>query len=451
VKTALQRELDTAVEEQRDPHIMYPVIPIDLVRQKIAELDTLRSDIENEEPNVIVKSLYLGAIDEHLDLLHLIEACNLGNSQAFSFYNNRLNATPTAQEMEIATQELVKILKKGMASEQTAPLSQKLFRTLQELLLVSPYRDIAKEYAQEHKQNFTGLQRGKEASRAHEQHEENPLLSIDAVKDCFESVFSLYGFDDWSVKLDLSTLNTRVEPNTRELILPKKSLRLDKVLHLLAHEIECHIYRFANGQRSKLALLGYGTANFLATEEAFATLYSAQAEQKEEPLPWIGTFAAGLASGAKRLLGGKIEAQNFHELYCIMRDYHQLNLMLNGKDTEVAERSAHRLALSRCLRTWRGAPSPLQPGTCFTKDNCYLRGYLVLQQEVEHARNNGIDLIERLRVGAIGVEHVHACEQLGITRPIIAHKRLAFDPQIRQYILSFQASTKTSAEVTLGS
>jgi hypothetical protein len=60
-------------------------------------------------------------------------------------------------------------------------------------------------------------------------------------------------------------------------------------------------------------------------------------------------------------------------------------------------------------------------------------------------------LIERLRVGAIGVEHVHACEQLGITRPIIAHKRLAFDPQIRQYILSFQASTKTSAEVTLGS
>ena len=259
----------------------------------------------------------------------------------------------------------------------------------------------------------------------------------------------MYGFDHWSVKLDPSALNTRVEQNTHELILPKKSMRLDKILHLLAHEIECHVYRSTNGEHSKLSLLGYGTANYLPTEEAFATLYSAQAERKKEDIPWIGTLAVGLASGSRSLLGVKIRPQNFYELYSIMRDYHQLNLILNGKDAETAKRSAHRLALSRCIRTWRGVPSPLPIGICFTKDNCYLRGYLLLQQELEHAKKNDIDLMERLQVGAIGVEHIQACEQLGILKPVFAHKRLAFDPQIRQYIVSFQTKAQVLDNVPL--
>jgi hypothetical protein len=443
MKTALQRELDQAVAEQRNPHTLYPVIPINLVRQKISECLRLRSDIENEEPNVVVKSLYLGALDEHLDLLHLIEACYLGDTHAYSLYNDRLNTAPTAQEMEMASQELVGILKRGLAFEQTAPLSQKIFRALQDLSLISPYRDITKEYAEERKQTSANLQQEDESPCVDKYSIENPLLPIEVTKAFFDSTFSLYGFDDWSVKLDPSALNTRVEQNTHELILPKKSMRLDKILHLLAHEIECHIYRMANGERSKLSLLGYGTANYLPTEEAFATLYSAQAEEKKESVPWIGTLAVGLAVGSRSLLGGRIRPQNFYDLYTIMRDYHQMNLMLNGKDVEAAKRSAHRLALSRCVRTWRGVPSPLPSGICFTKDNCYLRGYLLLKQEVVHAQKNGIDLMERLQVGAIGVEHIQACEQLGITKPAIAHKRLAFDPQIRQYIISFQTKKQT--------
>lgn len=446
MKTALQRELETAITEQRNPHILYPVIPIDLVRQKIGACLSLRSDVENEEQNVVVKSLYLGALDEHLDLLHLIEACYLADARAFSLYNDRLNTAPTAQEMEIATQELVKILKRGMAHEQTALLSQKIFHTLQNLMLISPYRDLRKEYTDDHKQasiNLSQEENGPDTDK------ENPLLSVEAVKTFFNTIFSLYNFDDWSVKLDPSALNARVEQNTHELILPKKPMRLDKILHLLAHEIECHIYRMANGERSKLSLLGYGTANYLPTEEAFATLYSAQAEEKKGSIPWIGTLAVGLASGSRSLLGGRIRPQSFYELHTIMRDYHQLNLMLNGKDEEAAKRSAHRLALSRCVRTWRGVPSPLQSGTCFTKDNCYLRGYLLLQQELVHAQKNGIDLMERLRVGVIGVEHIRACEQLGIIKPVVMHKRLAFDAQIRQYILSFQTKIQSLDNNTL--
>jgi len=442
MKNALQRELDKAVAEQCNPRILYPVIPISLVRQKINMCLKLRSDIEDEEPNIVVKSLYLGSLDEHLDLLHLIEACYLGDAQAFSLYNDRLNTAPTAQEMEIAAQELVNILKRGMASEQTASLSQKIFQTLQDLALISPYRDIAKEYAEEHKQVSPNHQED-DTTYVDKYSAENPLLSIEAVKAFFDHVFSLYEFDDWSVKLDPSAINTRVEQNTHELILPKKSMRLDKVLHLLAHEIECHIYRMANGERSKLSLLGYGTANYLPTEEAFATLYSVQAEGKKESAPWIGTLAVGLVVGSRSLLGGRIKPQSFYELYTIMRDYHQLNLMLNGKDEEPAKRSAHRLALSRCVRTWRGVPSPFPSGICFTKDNCYLRGYLLLQQEAVHARKNGIDLMERLQIGAIGVEHVRACEQIGIIKPVVAHKRLAFDPQIRQHIVSFQTKNQT--------
>jgi hypothetical protein len=449
LKTALQRELDRAVKEQRNPHLTYPAIPIDLVRQKASDGLKLRNDVENEEPNIVVKSLYLGALDEHLDLLRLIEACYLGDPQAYSLYNDRLNPAPTAQEMEIAAQELVRILKRGMASEQTALLSQKIFRTLQDLSLISPYRDLAKEYsAEEHKPSLTDAQQDDEVLTTLERFEGNPLLSIDAVKAFFDSAFSTYGFDDWCVKLDPSALNTRVEQNTHELILPKKSMRLDKILHLLAHEIECHIYRSANGERSKLSLLGYGTANYLPTEEAFATLYSAQAEGKKGETPWIGTLAVGLASGSRSLLGGKVRPQNFYELYSIMHDYHQLNLMLSEKDTEAAKRTAHRLALSRCVRTWRGVPAPLPLGICFTKDNCYLRGYLLLQQELKHAQRNSIDLMERLQVGAIGVEHVQACEQLGIIKPIVAHKRLAFNPQIRQYIVAFQGKAQALDSAT---
>jgi hypothetical protein len=43
------------------------------------------------------------------------------------------------------------------------------------------------------------------------------------------------------------------------------------------------------------------------------------------------------------------------------------------------------------------------------------------------------------------VEHVVACEQLGIAKPIIAHKQLALDPQIRHYIVSFQEKLHASS------
>ena len=59
-----------------------------------------------------------------------------------------------------------------------------------------------------------------------------------------------------------------------------------------------------------------------------------------------------------------------------------LDRLLSKREGDLgkATATAHRLALNRCLRTYRGVPDLTVAGICYAKDAIYLRGYLQLQQ-----------------------------------------------------------------------
>src|SRR5262249_31768079 len=148
-------------------------------------------------------------------------------------------------------------------------------------------------------------------------------------------------------------------------------------LHLLAHEVECHVYRHDNGAKGKLSLLGHGLAGYSPIEEALAVRYTAEVEYKRASLPWIGTLATGLASGRTSIPEYEVQPLGYHELYCFMRDYHLLNQLLQGQETQTAQKKAHRLAQRRCQRTYLA-------GVCWPQDNSYLHGTLQLENFLQN-------------------------------------------------------------------
>ena len=52
------------------------------------------------------------------------------------------------------------------------------------------------------------------------------------------------------------------------------------------------------------------------------------------------------------------------------------------QDLETAKKQAHKRAISRCLRTYRGVPDLERTGICYTKDVVYQRGMRLIEQAV---------------------------------------------------------------------
>lgn len=69
-----KRELALSLREEREPCFHYPRIPCEEVQSRITGFSQIRTEIERDESNAIVRRLYLSAIDELLDELHMIAA-----------------------------------------------------------------------------------------------------------------------------------------------------------------------------------------------------------------------------------------------------------------------------------------------------------------------------------------------------------------------------------------
>jgi hypothetical protein len=135
------------------------------------------------------------------------------------------------------------------------------------------------------------------------------------------------------------------------------------------------VARSVAGESSPLGLLGIGTKGYLFTEEGIADYYERQAAARQgDPVDdsgiWLGTLAIGLACGVA------CPPQTFSALLAFFEPFLLLYRLLwrDDEDRQTAERRAHRNAVTRCLRTFRGVPDLGQTGICNTKDVVYLRG-----------------------------------------------------------------------------
>ena len=422
MKNTLSRELDQAVAEQRSPQLSYPAIPILTVREKIAACQDLKDRIEREEPNRIVKQLYLEALLEQTHLLQMVEAIHQEDRDTIAASGRLLFSLPTAREMEIATGELLKIIERGMQQEATRDLGQQIKKRLQELSLVTSHHTSRISQTEENDDRSVLLSRIMS---------EQATIPADQAAQFLEGVFRAYGFDGWSISIRANVTAAFVEANTKELALPERDTTAARLLHLLAHEVERHVYRHDNGAKSKLSLLGHGLAGYSPIEEALAVRYTAEVEHKKASLPWIGTLATGLASGITSIAGYEREPLSYHELYCFMHDYHLLNQLLQGKELHVAQKNAQTFAQRRCQRTYiAGVGSP--------QDNSYLHGTLELEAFLEDNEEN--NPLERLLVGCINIGHLSHCHQLGIIKPVIPHQQLAKQETTLRAILDLSLS-----------
>jgi tetratricopeptide (TPR) repeat protein len=439
IKASRDRELAAAIEERREPQLSYPSIPIEELKERLAALIQLRAEVEEHEPNTIVRRLYCEAIEEQLWYLYMIQATYEGDVETFWSYNRRIHAEPTVAEMEGALHYLGHMIGQGMQHPETAEISKRLHQQLHNMQL-SPH--LLASFAQAQQAPEVCEQRGQKRSDNEllPAHRDQRLLSPFAVKHFFEAILQEYGFDGWQVQLDHATNNLRIETNVRTIFLAaNKTMSVARVRELLSHEIESHVFRAEAGKQSPLALLFLGTKGALVTEEGLALYYDQQTAQAQGTAldesamsSWIGTLATGLACGVLTA------PQTFYHLFAFLEPLYLLSRLLPGKEEKVSSAAveARRLALNRCLRTYRGVPDLSIPGVCYAKDAIYLRGY----RAVSRALREDVGVLERLMVGVVALEHLADLAELGIVAPLNRPQWLAHRPDLDEFILSFEGS-----------
>ncbi|MBV9707332.1 MAG: DUF1704 domain-containing protein, partial [Chloroflexi bacterium] len=429
-----ERELITAIAEQRQPRLRYPAIEIDEVRRRIADLLQLDEEISQQEPNAIVRRLYHGTIEEEMDFLRLIVATYEGNTEHFWQCNLRLLPVPTPEEMEYGLSQIKHMLRNGLKRPAATEVSLRLIEFMRTRLHLSFDLPSAAEESQESPQESS-------APVSQSQH----MVSAQTARRFFEAALRECGYDGWQVAIDPNTADARVETGLRQLFLPDRRFSLEEIRETLAHELAGHVARCIAGEQSLLGLLGIHTKNSLPTEEGVALYHerhiaALHSQTYDDSGIWLGAFAIGLACGVMT------PAQTFLSLCSFLELFDLLNRLLKHPDLDVqkAQKGAHKYALAVCLRTYRGVPDLERVGVCYLKDAVYLRGLRMIEQAVAQDET----VLDRLAVGVCALEQLHDLHELGIISAAEPLRELAYTPDLDAYILSFAQHKETAEKET---
>ncbi len=420
------REVETALAEGREPRLYYPAIDIEEVWRRIAGFIQLDKEIQQHEPNAIVRRLYHGTIEDELCFIQAIEATYQGNSERFWELTRQINSPPTYEEMHFALLRVGQIVWQGLQRADTEDVSERVMQVLQEQFHLSLDLSLVN--------NGVPLNPLEGATPSSDN---NHILSVQAVKCFFETALQEAGFDGWRVVLDPKATGARIDAAMKLVFLQNSSMALEEVRDCFLHELLGHVLRSASGERSALGLLGINTKGYMATEEGLAQYYERTAaaqrgEAFDDSVTWFGGLAVGLASGVITT------PQTFSSLFAFFEPCILLYRLLwhYDKDRLTAEKRAHHRAIAHCLRTFRGVPDLTRAGICYPKDVVYLRGRL----KIERAIAEDETVLDRLAVGKVALELLPDLQELGITAPIQPLRKRATDPDLDAYILSFQAT-----------
>jgi tetratricopeptide (TPR) repeat protein len=416
------REILAALAQGREPHFHFPFLPIEEVMHKIQELRVLGAEMSRDEPNAVVRRLYLDAIKENLLLLDLIRAAHDGDTQAYHAANQAMHPAPTPEEMERALTEVARLIALGRQRSDLLEVSEAVFQFLQRIHAPLPPAPSSEQAL------VSGTSNPPTKSQ---------MISPQAVQRFFDTVMRDYGFDGWRTLIDVNTTGPYVESFMKHIVLPARDMSLKEVREMLSHEIECHVFRAAAGEKSRLALLGTGTGFYRATEEGLAEyldrkMKEARGEVVQEFTTGSlqGVLATGLASGVVSSPVTFSQLHRFFEQFLVL----QWIVLSLSKTVEGARRSAVKSARIRCLRTFRGVPDPTREGIAYTHDVLYYRGIQMVLTAVEH----NPQVLTHLMVGKVGLQQLEDLAELGITDPPSHPRWLAHDPGLDRYILSFE-------------
>jgi Domain of unknown function (DUF1704) len=429
-----ERELSAARASHREPRLSYPALDIAEVRWRIATFLQLDAEISEHEPNVVVRRLYHGAIEDEVCFLRLIEATYEGNGERFWKLTQQLYPQPTSAEMQYAIEQVRQVLLQGLKPPETAAISE-MEQGRRDARQQACQQVINVLYDQLHLSlDLSGEPNG-DFGDVFSPSPDTPTISAQGAKRFFEAVLESRGYAGWQVILDPNVAGPRVEAGLRQVFLPAESIPLDELREYVSHELAGHVARSIAGENSLLGLLGMGTQGYMVTEEGIADYYEWQAaalhgDPVDDSGIWLGTLSIGLACGVAN------PPQTFSSLLAFFEPFLLLYRLLwrDDEDRQTAERRAQRNAFTRCLRTFRGVPELGQAGICNTKDVVYLRGRWLIEREVAQDET----ALDRLAVGKVALELLPELRRLEITASSQSFRTLALDPDLDAYILSFE-------------
>ncbi len=194
---------------------------------------------------------------------------------------------------------------------------------------------------------------------------------IEALREALDA----RGMRDWTLKPD-PVMSARVLVDG-----PKKLLRINSrarfrerdLRKLVAHEVEVHALRSANGSRQPLKLFATGTPDSLVTEEGLA-LYA-------EHLAGVQSPGTGWRQGLVVQAVHWARTMGFRELY-----------------DRITEAGGRALAWGIAQRIKRGLADPAAPGV-YAKDVVYFLGFHKVRDWLAAGGS-----IEHLYVGKVGVD-----------------------------------------------
>lgn len=421
VAQSQQREFNAALSEQREPHFHYPALAIDEVRNRIAGFLELETEIREKEPNALVRSLYQGVIEDDVSYLRMIEATYEGNTEGFWQLSRKLFPEPTSEEMAYALSRVRRLLQQGFERPETAVIGQQFRQFLQEQLAVSFDLSVGKI--------DPSVVQEQDASQ------EQPTLSPQAAQRFYETILQESGYEGWQVSIDPHASGSRVESGLRRVFIQNTPVTIERIRHFLAHELAGHVARSFAGERSLIGLLGIGTQGYSTTEEGLALYHERQvARLHGQPFSdaslWLGTLAVGLASGVATAPQTFLSLYSFFDMLFLLHR----RLWKPNEDMQTALERAHKLARSRCLRTYRGVPDLEQGGVCLSSDVVYLRGLWKIERAVEKDET----VLDQLAIGKIAYELLPVVQELALTPPPQPLRQLVNNPELDTYIQSFQ-------------
>jgi len=208
--------------------------------------------------------------------------------------------------------------------------------------------------------------------------------------------FVKYGFP-WEVQQKEMIAMAAVKTGARKLLIKKKSrFSRDFLKRIIVHEIGTHIMRSENGAQQPYRFFSRGLPGYLMTEEGLAVF-------NEEQHDCLNNYVLKVYAGRVLAINSALR-KPFCDTYRLLRKYFTKNI-------------AWRLT----LRAKRGLGDTSEPGA-FTKDFCYLQGYLELKR---FSATGG--KMNKLYYGKIGLQHIETLEKI----PNLVHP--SFLPMFRYY------------------
>ncbi len=378
--------------EKINPDLDYPELETFDIEAREEQLLSLKEDILELEPNEAVRKIYRTKINELLATVRMLRATREKDDRRFSRYSDFIYGKPNEDDLNYVIKHVQELVGANLASadadkQAAAERLQGIFGDLVTHPDFGVSRDILPDG-----ESITGS-----------------VQDVEEAKLAFTEALEELGIDDWDIVVDsekgLSNFSVSQEhkiiriPSEEKLL--ERKISKKKLRGLIAHEIQTHVLRRHNGERSKLQLLGLGLDRYLKAEEGIATYNEQQVTGATEFAGVPRFFSIAVAKG----IDG--QKRDFRETFEIVKDYRLLSSLAKETGPEKAAKTAY----DDCVRIFRGTTGKT-PGAIYPKDMSYFGNRAIWTLVSKDS-----DVVHQFGIGKYdpnNSEHVALLSQLGI-------------------------------------